>query len=167
MADENQYERNLKLESIIKLSSMLNHETSFEEMLRLISVKTLQLFACDFVTLSILNPETQNTVKTVLKDEKEFNSKFIHMVNINISGWVIDNKSSFLSNDLPNDERFKKGLLENSGIKFAIGVLLTTNDKPIGVLLILRQNPNKLFTKDDLESRRKLSFGNSTFYLQT
>jgi transcriptional regulator with GAF, ATPase, and Fis domain len=157
MTDENQYERNLKLESIIKLSSMLNHETSFEEMLRLISVKTLQLFGCDFVTLSILNPETQNTVKTVLKDEKEFDSKLIHLVNINIAGWAIDNKSSFLSNDLPNDERFKKGLLENCGIKSAIGVLLTTNDKPIGVLLILGQNPNKLFAKVDLNLAENLA----------
>lgn len=136
---------------------MLNHETSFEEMLRLISIKTLQLFDCDLVTISILNPETQHTVKTVLKDEKEFDSKFIHMVNINVSGWVIDNKSSFLSNDLMNDERFKKGLLENYGIKSAIGVLLTTNDRPIGVLLILGQNPNKPFTKADLELAENLA----------
>jgi len=157
MADENQYERNLKLESIIKLSSMLNHETSFEEMLRLISIKTLQLFDCDFVTISLLNPETQNTIKTVLKDEKEFDSKFIHLVNINISGWVIDNKSSFLSNDLPDDERFKKGLLENCGIKSAIGVLLMTNNKPIGILLILGQNSNKPFTKPDLELAENLA----------
>ena len=157
MADENQYERNLKLESIIKLSSMLNHETSFEEMLRLISVRALQIFDCEVATISLINPETENTIKTVFKDKKEYDSKSLHLVNVNISGWVIDNKNSFYTNDLANDPRFKKGLLENCEIKSAIGVLLITNDKPIGVLLLLRQNQDKLFTKSDLELAENLS----------
>lgn len=156
-----------KLEQIIEIVSVLNHETAFVEMLRLISLKTLQIFDSDFVTITVLNPQTHNTIKTVLRDEKLSDPETLHRVNINISGWVLTNRTVFLSNDLPNDKRFSKGLLANTGIKSAIGVLLIANDKPIGVILLMNQAPHKLFTEDDSALAEKLAAVISPFINRT
>lgn len=149
--------KNISLAYLIELAALLNHETSFEEMLRLISLKTIQLFDCDYVNISVLNPETQNTVKTVFKDEAMFGSSSLHLVNINISGWVLKNRQSFISNNLPADNRFLKGMLKNCGIRSAIGTLLLTNDQPIGLVLLLNKDPGREFTEEDVIYSEKLS----------
>jgi len=145
------------LYKIIELASILNHETSFEEMLRVISEKTLNIFDCDYVHLSVLNPQTQNTVKTIIKDERILNLESLHLVNVNISGWVLKNRRSFLSNNLPDDDRFAKNFLRNCGIKSAIGSLLLTNDQPIGLILILCGEAGRILTDEDVHYTEKIS----------
>jgi len=60
----NYYEENLKLESIIELVQVLNQQSSFEEILRIISVKAIQLFDADSAKVMMLNPQTEHTIKT-------------------------------------------------------------------------------------------------------
>jgi transcriptional regulator with GAF, ATPase, and Fis domain len=144
------------LDKIIEIAEVLNHESAFEEMLRVISEKTLQLFDCDYVHILVLNPQTKNTVKTVIKDERKLNLSSLHLVNINISGWVLKNKKSFISNDLPNDNRFAAGLLKNCGIKSAVGSMLLTNDQPLGLILLLSSNSGRKFSDEDVVYTEKL-----------
>lgn len=147
-----------KVDKIIDIVSLLNHETDFDEMLRLISAKALDLFDCDFVKISVFNPITQITLKTVLKNQKEFSSSCLHLVNTNISGWLIKNASVFCSNDLPNDERFIKGLIENCRIKSALGTLLYANNKPIGIILLFnKMNSTRIFNEEDILIIQKLA----------
>jgi hypothetical protein len=61
----NYHEQNLKLESIIDLVQVLNQQTSFEEILRVISVKAIQLFDADSAKVMMLNPQTERTIKTI------------------------------------------------------------------------------------------------------
>ncbi|MFO7527008.1 MAG: sigma-54-dependent Fis family transcriptional regulator [Ignavibacteriaceae bacterium] len=145
------------LNEIIEIASVLNNETTFEEMLRFISEKTLRMFDCDYVHISVLNPHTQNTVKTVIKDEKVSDSASIHLINLNISGWVLKNRKSFITNNLSEDKRFNIGLFKNCGINSAIGSLLLTNGKPIGLLLILSNGSGRKFDELDVENANKLS----------
>ena len=60
----NYYEENLKLESIIEIVQVLNQQSSFEEILRVISAKTIQLFDADSAKVMMLNPQTEQTIKT-------------------------------------------------------------------------------------------------------
>ena len=147
----------VKLNRIIELAELLNYETSFEEMLRLISIKTLEMFECDFVTISILNPETENTVKTVLKDNQKFDSSLIHLINTNINGWMLVNQKNFLSNNLSEDERFLHGVLKGCGVKSAIGTSIQTNNKIVGFLLLLRKSSDDIFNEEDVRFAEKLS----------
>jgi len=145
------------LDQIIEIASVLNNETSFEEMLRFISEKTLRMFDCDYVHISVLNPHTQNTMKTVIRDDKISDLASIHLINLNISGWVLKNKKSFLTNNLAEDKRFTEGLLKNCGINSAIGSLLLTNGKPIGLLLLLSNGSGRRFSELDVDYANKLS----------
>lgn len=142
----------VSLDRIIDIITLLNHESDYDEILRLISFKTLDLFDCDFVKISVFNPATQNSIKTAIKNEKDLNSSYLNLVDINISGWVIKNKKTFISNDLLHDHRFASGLIENSEIKSAISTLLLTNNQPIGILLLINKKPEKFFSEDDVAS---------------
>jgi len=61
----NYHEQNLKLESIIELVQVLNQQSSFEEILRIISAKAIQLFDADSAKVMMLNPQTEHTIKTI------------------------------------------------------------------------------------------------------
>jgi hypothetical protein len=61
----NYHEQNLKLESIIELVQVLNQQSSFEEILRVISAKAIQLFYADSAKVMMLNPQTEHTNKTI------------------------------------------------------------------------------------------------------
>jgi transcriptional regulator with GAF, ATPase, and Fis domain len=147
----------IKLNRIIELAELLNHETSFEEMLRLISIKTLEMFECDFVTISILNPETENTVKTVLKDNQKYDSSLIHLINTNINGWMLVHQNNFLSINLSEDNRFLPGVMKGCGVKSAIGTSVKTNNKTVGFLILMRENPEDTFDAEDVKFAEKLS----------
>ena len=60
----------LKLESMIDLIQILNQQSSYEEILRIISAKAIQLFDADSVKVMMLNPQTENTIKTIYKKQK-------------------------------------------------------------------------------------------------
>jgi len=58
-------EKFLKLESIIELVQVLNQQLSFEEILRIISAKAIQLFNADSAKVMMLNPQTEHTIKII------------------------------------------------------------------------------------------------------
>ncbi len=163
MSDENYYEQNLKLESILELIQTLNQQSSFEETLRLISAKALHLLDAEIVQVMMLNPQTENTIKTIYKEQKgDFNQKH-HLLNTNIAGWVHKHQQSFLSMDTKEDARFSPGLFCDSEIQSAICVEMTIGNKSIGTLHLLNKRGSKIFTTDDLKLAEKLSHVVSLF----
>jgi Nif-specific regulatory protein len=146
-----------KIDRIIEIAALLNHQVDWNEMLRLISTKTKTLFDCDIVKISVFNPATQNSIKTAIKSEKDFNPSLQNLVDINISGWMIRNKKTFISNNLLNDPRFPSNMIENSGIKSAVSTLLFTNNQPIGILILLNKKSGKKFTEADVDTLETLT----------
>ena len=124
---------NDKINKILEIATLLNHQVDWDEMIRLITTKTQELFDCSLVKILIFNPITQNTIRTVSDAEKKFDSSCLKMVTINVSGWLLQNKKTFSSNNLPHDERFAKGLLQNCSTNSAIGTLLVSNNQAFGM----------------------------------
>jgi len=81
-------EQILKLENIIELVQILNQQSSFEEILRIISVKASQLFDSDSAKVMMLNPQTEHTIKTIYEEQKDSFIQDYHLLNVNIAGWV-------------------------------------------------------------------------------
>ena len=154
----NYYEQNLKLESIIELVQILNQQSSFEEILRLISVKAILLFEADSAKVMMLNPETEHTIKTIYKEQKDSFTQNYHLLNVNIAGWVQKNQVSFISADLSVDERFSPDLFKDSEVQSAICVALNVGNRSIGTLHLLNKRGNKIFTQEDLKLAEKFSY---------
>ena len=62
---------NEKQESLFDLASLLNKQTLFSEILRVVSSKTSALLSADVASIVLINPTTQETLKTVMKVEKK------------------------------------------------------------------------------------------------
>jgi transcriptional regulator with GAF, ATPase, and Fis domain len=158
MSNENYLELNLKLESIIELVHILDQQTSFEEILRIISVKAIQLFETDSAKVMMLNPETEQTIKTIYKEQKDGFTQDYHLLNVNLAGWVQKDKKSLISADLNEDERFSSDLFKDIEVQSAICVALKVGNRSIGTLHLLNKRGNKIFTQEDLELAEKFSF---------
>src|SRR4030066_953950 len=154
----NYYEQNLKLESIIELVQILNQQSAFEEILRIISVKAILLFEADSAKVMMLNPETEHTIKTIYKEQKDSFTQNYHLLNVNLAGWVQKNQKSLISSDLSEDVRFSSDLFKNIEVQSAICVALNVGNRSIGTLHLLNKRGNKIFTQEDLKLAEKFSF---------
>ena len=153
----NFYEENLKLESIIDLVQILNQQSSFEEILRIISVKAIQLFEADSALVMMLNPQTDHTIKTIYKEQKDKFIEDYHLLNVSIAGWVQKYQTSFMSSDLSKDGRFSPELSKDSEVQSAICVALNLGSRTIGTLHLMNKKDNKIFTQEDLKLVEKFS----------
>ena len=147
----------IKLETIIELVQTLSQQTSFEETLRIISVKAIQLFDSDSALVMMLNPQTEHTMKTIYKEQKDNFIDGYHLLNVSIAGWIQKNQKSFISRNLIKDERFSPDLSKNSKIQSVICTALNFGSKSIGTLHLLNKIGNKIFTNEDLKFAEKFS----------
>ena len=154
----NYHEQILKLESIIELVQVLNQQSSFEEILRIISVKAIQLFDADTAKVMMLNPQTEHTIKTIYKKQKDSFIQDNHLLNVNIAGWVQKHQQSFISLDLSDDERFSSDIFKDIEVQSAICVALNVGNRSIGTLHLLNGIGNKIFTQEDLNLAEKFSY---------
>jgi transcriptional regulator with GAF, ATPase, and Fis domain len=142
------YERLL---SLVELAEIQSQQIDFDEILRLIIHRVSSLLNSDAALIMIINPQTHNTVKTVIKEESFTLPKHSQYVHTTISGWVIKNSLHFLSADLKEDNRFSKGLFAIIPFKSSICIPLKFEDNIIGTLLVLRNTEKEAFKQNDLD----------------
>ena len=145
-----------KLESLLDLAQILGQQNDYEEALRLVAQKASSLVNSDTSLVMMINPKTHNTIKT-LYEERKINDTENNVVHTNISGWVILNNSSFLSPDIKDDSRFRKKIFEKVKVKSAICVPFKAENIIIGTILLLNNDDNNSFTKDDLSLIEKFA----------
>ncbi|MBC8183768.1 hypothetical protein H8E88_21970 [candidate division KSB1 bacterium] len=90
----------LKLESLIELAVVLGRQNEFKEILRIVSTKASALVDSDVASIMMINPNTQNTIKTIYKDGHETNSKQYKIIQMNVVGLMLTNKQPFLMKTL-------------------------------------------------------------------
>ncbi len=93
---------------LITFAKILAQQTDFDEVLRLVAHKSTQLLKADLALILMVNPDTRETINTVIKDGRNYEQKAYRKIHINIGGWIINYKKSFLSKDIHKDKRFTK-----------------------------------------------------------
>ncbi len=56
-----------KSEILFELAAILGHQNDFEGILRLVSTKTCVLVDAEAASIMMINPRTQDTIKTIVK----------------------------------------------------------------------------------------------------
>jgi Nif-specific regulatory protein len=146
-----------KLNALIDLASLLGQQSDFQEVLRLVTQTAAAIIQSDIALLMMLNPQTRETVKTIYSKGREFKEQKYHFIHTNISGWVIDNNCSFLTNDLANDHRFRKNLFKECPIISALCIPLRIEGILVGTLLLLNITRGHAFSEEDLSILEKLA----------
>ncbi|MGE5810467.1 MAG: GAF domain-containing protein, partial [Ignavibacteria bacterium] len=101
-----------KYENLIELASILQNQNDFDELLRIVSTHVLSFFNADVASIVMINPKTDNTIKTIIRNGKDYEQQRHHFVQTNVVGWVNKNKQPFITTNLKDDSRFTKNLFE-------------------------------------------------------
>jgi len=144
-------EKNLqKYESLIELASILGKQNEFDEILRIVTAQALALFNADVASVVMINPRTDNTIKTIIRNGKDYEHQRHHFVQTNVVGWVNKNKQSFITNNLREDDHFSKNLFKNTPVKSIMCVPLYSEGIAIGYILVLNESEKNLYTEQNL-----------------
>lgn len=146
-----------KQELIFELASLLSHQSDFSEILRVISSKTAAIFNAEVASIVMINPRTQETLKTVIEKKKGIDKEKYQLTQTVIIGWVMKNKCSFLSNNLKGDSRFSDDLFKDLNIISAMCVPLKYRDKNIGYLTVLTKRENSNYDEDAVKLLERIS----------
>ncbi len=136
-------------QSIIELAKILGQQNEFDEMIRIVGEKTGALLHAESVLLLLLNPRTQQTVKTLFKAGGAVSPRYHNLQN-QISGWILTNQQSLLSANLLQDPRFAKTCFKDVSVKSVIGVPLRVEGFLIGSIIALNKEGNESFLQKDL-----------------
>lgn len=126
-----------KLEHLFELAAILSQQTDFQEILRVTAQKAAGLLNAETATIMMINPQTRNTVRTVMREGREDDPQQFHAVQTHVSGWIIKHQRPFASADLKTDPSFAKNLFAGIPIKTALGVPLRVEGLIIGTLILL------------------------------
>jgi len=146
-----------KQESLFELASFLGNQTDFSEILRVISTKTVSMFNAEAASIVMVNPRTQNTLKTVIKEEKTIDKEDYQLVQTNIIGWTMKNKQSFLSNDLKNDTQFRNELFQKTSVNSAMCVPLKYRGNIFGYIVVIITDTKQKYNKESLRLLERIS----------
>jgi hypothetical protein len=86
---------NPKLESLIDLAYALSQQNHFEEILRLVAQRTAALLHGQTALIMMVNPQTRQTVKTVVREGREDQAPSYRAVQDQINGWIMKVQPAF------------------------------------------------------------------------
>jgi len=150
-------------EDLFEFAKILSYQTDFDEVMRLVAHQSAQHLRADLALILMVNPDTRETVKTVIRDGKHSELVDYRKVHINIGGWIINYQKSFFSNDIHKDRRFTKGQFDDINIKSVLGVPLVIEGIIIGTLLLLYKNSTEYANKKSIEYLEKIAVVTTPF----
>jgi len=142
-------------EKVLSLAVVLSQQNDFQEILRLIASMGLMIFNADSFTIDMINPATQHTIKTLLRKGATSDDRHLHLLRVNITGWVMKHGEPFLSGDLSVDDRFARGFFTGTPVCSAMCVPMQNEGLVCGHILATSNNPERRFGLDDLELLKK------------
>ncbi len=135
---------------LLDFALILNSQTDFDEILRLVAHKTTNLLQAESTLIMMLNPSTQETINTVLRQGRKISSKGLDSAQQQITGWMMDEERAFISGEIKQDSRFTKLNSIDLPVRSVIAVLLKTENLTLGSIVVFRSEKAELFTDADL-----------------
>ncbi|MEJ2195117.1 MAG: sigma 54-interacting transcriptional regulator [Ignavibacteriaceae bacterium] len=142
---------------LFEFAKILGQQTDFQELLRLVANKSAQFLKADLALVLMLNPDTRETVITIIKEGKLLEQKEYRNVHIHVGGWIVSKGRSFISNDIQTDDHFSKGLFEQVPFKSIVGVPLVSEGIIVGALILLYKLPSNSVSDNTVKSLENIA----------
>ncbi len=126
--------------SLLELARFLTQQNDYQESVHLITLTASVLFDADAASIMMVNPSTQETVKTIFKGGKELGAEKYRFVQDVVIGWVMKHRQPFLSADLKSDERFSKDVFEDDIVRAIMCAPLQIHRADLGYILIISES---------------------------
>lgn len=153
MSSQNYQEKEL----LFRLARKLRQLTDVDLILKDIADCAKNTVEAEHVCIILINPDSNQTRKTVFWTGSEQQRKNLKAVTVNVSGWVATSGSSFISDNLKRDKRFMIGQFAAVEVASVIGAPLIAAGRLIGSVLAINTPDGSIFSSDDLSFLKGLS----------
>jgi len=137
--------------SLLELASLLQYQSNIEESIRLCIKRVDEWIPSATVTISIINPRTRETVKTVFAKGYDRDKRQIHFIQTNVAGWIQTSDRTFVTKNILHDPRFQKNLFQDIQIKKTLGVPLRSQGSVFGTILLLRTEAGHDYSDNEIK----------------
>ncbi|MBV6504886.1 MAG: Anaerobic nitric oxide reductase transcription regulator NorR [Syntrophorhabdaceae bacterium] len=144
-------------ESLIELAGILSRQNDFAEILRIVALKAAALVNADVASIVMINPRTQNTVKTIMREGKEISDRLFQFMHSNVSGAVMKSQQSLLIPEVKADSRFNKIVFKETDIRSLMCVPFRSEGIIVGCLLVVNKNGERQFDEAALALLEKFA----------
>ncbi len=144
-----------KLARLLELTEILGQQSDFDEILRVVTQQAMSLLNAEMALIMMINPRTQNTIKTVFKGGHETDLRY-QALHAQVCGWVIKNNRALLSPNIQEDPRFRKDSFKELSVKSVMCAPLRAEGAIIGSILLLNKNHDNEFGESDQSYLEKL-----------
>ena len=155
--------RKQKLDSIFELASVLDRQSDFQEILRLVTQKATALMNARNVLVMMVNPVTRETIKTLYQEGSEPANHHLQLMHTYLTGWVIENNRGLLAKDIASDRRFRPDLFEELPVKSVMCAPFRAEGLITGTLLLLNHAEDFVFSEEDFGILEKFAAVASPF----
>jgi len=146
-----------KWEQLVDLAGVLWHQNDFREILRVVAQQAVSLLHAETALILMVNPRTQDTVKTVMREGQVVDERRFKSLQNQISGWLMLHRQPLLSPDIKKDPRLSSVNWDDVPVKTVIGVPLQIESTSIGTLILLNKAAGDGFEQEDLAYLEKLA----------
>ncbi len=129
-----------KSETLLELAELLTQQSDYRESVHLITLTAGVLFDADAASIIMINPSTQQTVKTIFRGGKELGGEKHRLVQNLVIGWMMRHEQPFLSVDLKADPRFQEDVFEDDVVRAVMCAPLRMQRAALGYLLVLSES---------------------------
>ena len=145
-----------RLDQIFQLAEILSNQSDFQEALRVTTETASAQFNAAVVSIVMINPDTQNTVKTVIRESEAELSQQIRLIQSNVIGWCLKNRQPLLSRDIRTDERFNTAMARDFPGFTIMSAPLLSQGEPIGYLVAMTPSP-AVFSESDFADFQRIA----------
>ena len=135
--------------ALIDLASTLSRQKDIDDIFKIVGQKSAELLRADAMLILMFNPQTHDTLKTILRQGQTTESSQYRYVQNQVSGWISKHNESLFCPDIRTDERFHKACFEDSFFCSVLGAPLRNEDTIIGTLIAFSTTKSQ-FVETDL-----------------
>jgi transcriptional regulator with GAF, ATPase, and Fis domain len=144
------------MEPVFDFAALLNEQSDYQEMVRLISQRIAAEVKADRCMILMLNPRTQQTLKTLYHHHVEDIPAEFRFFQQQITGWIVINQKPFISENIKEDPRFQAGLFKELPIESVMALPIRMEGITIGTVIVVTPLERPSFSAQDMELMKRL-----------
>jgi K+-sensing histidine kinase KdpD len=154
-----QREQLARLERIIEISRVLNSKLELQPLLQDIISAATELTGTEASSVLLVDSKSGDLFFEAATGIKRYEVERVAVPRESIAGWIVENDSHLVIDDVTNDPRWSQKVDNETGFvtRSILGAPLSVKDKVIGAIEVLNKKNKLPFSEDDLNTLTTLA----------
>jgi signal transduction histidine kinase len=154
-----QREQLARLERIIEISRVLNSKLELQPLLQDIISAATELTGTEASSVLLVDSKSGDLFFEAATGIKRYEVERVAVPRESIAGWIVENNSPLVIDDVTNDPRWSQKVDNETGFvtRSILGAPLSVKDKVIGAIEVLNKKTKLPFSEDDLNTLTTLA----------